>query len=419
MSVTHSQEQRCVIIGGSHAGVSAAFALRKHGWQGEIDIYEKSQFLPYQRPPLSKTFLYEEQSKDQLLIKSASNYGDQNIQLYLDTPITTIERENKNVVTDKGERVRYDYLIYACGAKAAVPSIQGIQQSSAIFCVRDLNDIIGIKERLSSYQTTPRAVVIGGGYIGLEIASSLRKMHVDVVLLERERRLLQRVSVEEVSDYFEQLHVKNGVNIFKQKNVASIEELNEKLEVQCEDGSKFITDIIILGVGIQRNITLAKDAGLSIEKGIVVDQHCLTNDPAIYAIGDCTIHYNTKYNLQLSLESIQNANDQAKVAASNICGQVMTYDPVPWFWSDQYDTKLQTVGIFSGYTDKIVRQETDKLNSSSIWYFKNETLLAVDAINHPKAYVLASRVIKKNQLVNKENCANPGIEFTPANIVIS
>ncbi len=419
MSGMQSEDQRCVIIGGSHAGVSAAFALRKYGWKGEIHIYEKTTYLPYQRPPLSKTFFYEEQHVDLLKLKSADNYVEQNIQLFLHTAITAIDRDSACVTTDRGNSVAYDYLIYACGARALVPSINGINHPSAIFCVRDLNDILRIKEKLKTYRTSPQALIIGGGYIGLEIASSLRKMDVNVVLLERENRLLKRVTVKEVSSYFDQLHSKNKVRVIKQKNVTHIEKAGKELNVFCEDGMTFTTDIIIVGVGIQRNTSLAKDAGLTIKKGIVVNQYCQTNDPSIYAIGDCAMHDNKKYKLQLSLESIQNANDQAKVAAATICGHEMAYDPIPWFWSDQYDTKLQTVGISTGYTDKIVRQEIGQSNSLSIWYFRDEKLLAVDAINHPKAYVLATRIIKKDQLVNKENCANPEIEFSPLHMIVS
>jgi len=411
-----TQDQCCVIIGASHAGVSAAFALRKYGWIGEIYLFEKTSHLPYHRPPLSKTFLYEDQSQDDHYLKNNDSYKDQDIQLHLNTDIIKIDRHDKYILDSHSKKVTYDYLIYACGAKALVPPIVGINNSPNVFCVRELDDILAIKAKLKDVEL-PKIVIIGGGYIGLEIASSMRKMNAEVVLLERENRLLQRVSVVEVSDFFESLHVSHGVKVFKQKNVNAVESTGEGLNVKCDGGSNYQADIVILGVGIVRNVSLANEAGLVANNAIVVDDHCRTNDPSIFAIGDCTEHHNNRYSMDLRLESIQNANDQAKVAAANICGEQQSYDPIPWFWSDQYDTKLQTVGIYSGYTDIILRKEINNSNSISIWYFKNEKLLAVDAINHPKAYVLATKIIKKELIVNKEKCANPDVDFHPKNII--
>lgn len=413
-----TQDKVCLIIGASHAGVSAAFALRRQGWLGEIHLYEKTDHIPYHRPPLSKTCLYEDMRPEENYLKQPDSYESQNIQLHLSTEIVKIDKKEKYILDNQSNELYYDYLIYACGAAALVPPMDGIENSPNVFCVRELDDITAIKKRLKK-MTAPSVVIIGGGYIGLEIAASLRKLDVEVVLLEREQRLLQRVSVVEVANYFEALHVDHGVKIFKEKNVISAITDKHGITIKCDDGTNYQADIVILGVGIKRNIALALDTGLETEKAIVVDDQCKTSDPSIYAIGDCVVHQNKRYQIPLSLESIQNANDQAKVAAANICGEEQSYNPIPWFWSDQYDAKLQTVGIYSGYTDKVVRRESEKINSFSVWYFIDEKLVAVDAINHPKAYVLASKIIKKDLLVNKENCANPEMEFHPKNIIIS
>ena len=219
-----------------------------------------------------------------------------------------------------------------------------------------------------------------------------------------------------MSDYFTNLHLENGVHIEADKNVIAIENYQEYMEVICDDHSRYQSDIIIVGVGISINTQLASDAGLLTENGIQVDETAKTSDDHIYAIGDCTYHYNKHFKRFLRLESVQNAVDQAKIAAKSICGdQEVYYDAIPWFWSDQYDVKLQIVGLFTGYDDLVVRNESK--NSFSIWYFKNDLLIAVEAVNFPKAYILGGRFIKSGQLLSKSKIADPETPFKPQNFI--
>ena len=231
-------------------------------------------------------------------------------------------------------------------------------------------------------------------------------------MLEREQRILSRVTAPEVSSYFHNLHRQHGVLIHTGKQVEGIQQQHDAQTVVCADGSEYAADLIIIGVGIRINTELAEQAGLDLNNGIVVDSHTRTSDPNIFAIGDCTNHFNPHYGRRVRLESVQNAADQAKVAAAAMCGNDIAYDKIPWFWSDQYDVKLQVAGLFTGYETMIARVELDKKNCLSAWYFQGEQLLAVDAVNNPKAYVLGTRLIKSGQKINKKNLADPRKELS-------
>lgn len=414
MFLHENPQAQCVIIGASHAGVTAAFALRKAGWQGSIHLFDKDPNLPYHRPPLSKTCILNDLAINDISLKSEEQYVKHNIKLHLNVSVEKLNARARSINTQQGQKYRYDVLIYACGASALQPKISGIDNPS-VFTLRSYEDVKQINQIIKAKKARS-AIIIGAGYIGLELAASLSKSQIEVSILEREKRLLQRVTCPEVAAYFEKLHIKNGVKINFSANVRSIERAGHQFTVNCDDSKIFTGDIVIVGVGIDRNIALAKKAGIKSNIGIVVNSQCKTSDPFIYAIGDCTEHFSEKYNSNLCLESVQNANDQAKVAAQSICGKEGSYDTVPWFWSDQYDTKLQTVGMSKNYDNLIIREHNAK--SKSYWYFKNETLLAVDAINAPKAYVLAGRILKKDLLVNRKNVADTSIEFKPENIIV-
>jgi 3-phenylpropionate/trans-cinnamate dioxygenase ferredoxin reductase component len=262
-------------------------------------------------------------------------------------------------------------------------------------------------------------VIIGGGYIGLETAASLKKLGASVVVLERESRILARVTAPEMSAFFSQLHETNGVIIHTDKNVSAITSANNLNQVITSDGAEYPADIIIVGVGVRVNKELAEQAGLEITNGICVNANARTSNDNIYAIGDCTYHFNPHYQRHIRLESVQNAVDQAKVAAMDLCEKAQEYNTLPWFWSDQYDVKLQMVGLASGYDDIIVRQELEQGTSSkfSVWYFAGDTLLSVDAINNAKAYVLGTKAIKAHSKINKANLANAEYELTQENLM--
>ncbi|XQW83425.1 NAD(P)/FAD-dependent oxidoreductase [Thalassotalea piscium] len=411
-----SADQTCIIIGASHGGVSAAFSLRKEGWQGNIILIDSDPCLPYHRPPLSKAYLTNNDNVQPAILKPAASYDKNNITLKLGMLVTNIDRKTQVVSLQNDEKLNYHKLIIATGARPFIPPILGIEQANNLFALRTQSDVEKIRQALK-LSKDKRVVIIGGGYIGLETAASIKKLGGEVTVLERENRLLARVTSPEMSDFFKQLHITHGVNIETNQNVSSIKIIDGKQVVSCEDNKEYIADLIIVGVGIRVNQELAKQAGLSVENGITVDEHCLTSDKNIYAIGDCAFHYNKHYSRWLRLESVQNAVDQSKISASSICGKEVSYDAIPWFWSDQFDIKLQMVGLASGYDKVIVRKEVNEESKFSVWYFKGDELLAVDAINHAKAYVLGTKLIKSKAIINKVHLANAEILLTIESLV--
>ncbi len=412
-----NKNKTCAVIGASHAGVNFAFALRREGWEGNIILFDADPMLPYHRPPLSKAYLTSDDGMEKNILKSAEAYEKENIELCLGIKVTDINRPEKIISLNNGNTQKYDKLILATGARPFIPPIPGIEKGINIFPMRTAEDATNIRHIFQKIKNK-KVVVIGGGYIGLETAASLKKLGGDVTVLEREERVLARVTAPVLSDYFQKLHAEKGVHISTKKNVVKIENKEDHNLVFCEDGAQYTADMIIVGVGIKVNMELAEKAGLEIENGIKVDATACTNDPDIYAIGDCTFHHNPYYDRYVRLESVQNAVDQAKVAAAALCGKEVKYDAVPWFWSDQYDVKLQMVGLSDGHDNLIIREEKEKKNCFSVWYFKGKNLLAVDAVNYAKAYVLGTRFIKNRQKIDKAKLANADTPFKPAELML-
>ncbi|SHM52622.1 NAD(P)/FAD-dependent oxidoreductase [Flavobacterium saccharophilum] len=407
----------CVIIGASHAGVNFAFALRQQGWLGEIRLIDGDFHLPYHRPPLSKAYLTSKDGIDKNLLKSEESYQKGNITLQLGLSVLSINRIDKTLTLSDATQQSYDKLVIATGARAFIPELSGLENASNLFSLRTAADVTAIRDAVNNC-LNKRVVVLGGGYIGLETAASLHKMGAKVTILEREERVLSRVTAPQMSDFFQELHAKNNVSILTNKNVTHIEAKGSENFVFCSDGSSFIADCIVVGVGIRVNIELAQDAGLEIDNGIKVDAYNCTSDPSIYAIGDCTFHYNPHYDRFIRLESVQNAVDQAKIAAASIVGQNNRYDTIPWFWSDQYDIKLQIVGLSTGYNNVVIRTEIGEIIKFSVWYFKDNELLAVDAVNNAKAYVYGTKAIKERKLIDKLKLSDLNTEFKLENLFL-
>lgn len=410
-----TKDQICVVIGASHAGVNFAFNLRKEGWQGQIILFDSDKHTPYHRPPLSKSYIIDGDLNSNLL-KSIEGYEKEDISLQLGVKVTSINREAKSISLDNNSIQKYDKLVIAAGARPFIPPIKGLKTASHVFAMRTAEDAIRIKEAINSSEKK-RVVIIGGGYIGLETAASLKKLGAEVTVLEREPRVLARVTAPVMSDYFMELHQQNDVEILINKNVYSIEKGNGVNTVLCDDGVSYIADIIIVGVGIKVNTELAEAANLDIEYGIKVNEFAKTNDENIYAIGDCTFHFNPHYKRFLRLESVQNAVDQSKIAASSICNKDVIYDTIPWFWSDQFDVKLQMVGLSTNYNEVYVRKEATENTSFSVWYFKDDELLAVDAVNNARAYMLGTRIIKAKQKINKSKLVDVSIPMKPTSFL--
>lgn len=406
-----SENMVCVIIGASHAGVNCAFALRREGWKGKIILYDIDKNFPYHRPPLSKTYLTSEEGTEQRLLFPKENYKTDNITLKLGIAVNTVKRKKNTISLSDGSSQTYDKLVIATGARPFIPPIQGIDMANNVFPMRTADDAVNIRNTINN-SLYKRAVIIGGGYIGLETAASLKKRGAHVTVIEREERVLARVTAAEMSEFFTKLHLRNGVEIHTNKHVISIKRKGNYSVVACDDGTKLNADLIVVGVGITLNTELAQNAGLDIDNGIKVDETTRTNDANIFAIGDCTNHYNPHYKYHLRLESVQNAIEQAKTAAKAICNQKVIYDIIPWFWSDQFDIKLQIIGLSKGYNNIIIRKEGGK-NSFSMWYFKDDELLAVNAVNFAKAFVLGAKLIKSKQKIDQMKLTDVSIPFKP------
>ncbi|MEM8583348.1 MAG: FAD-dependent oxidoreductase [Bacteroidota bacterium] len=415
-----SSSANCVIIGASHAGVNCAFSLRQAGWNGPIVLIDAQAQLPYHRPPLSKSYLLGNKKTDDKPLKAAESYAETNIDLRLGECVASIDRARKHIVLKSKEELPYDKLVIATGAEPILPPIPGLQGNAKVIPLRTAAHAHQILQELDR-SGLPQVGIIGGGYIGLEVAAAIRQKEAKVTLFERENNLLGRVTSPYIADYFLQLHRSRGVNILLNHTVASITENGDKQIVECSDGSTYSFDLIVLGVGVYPAVGLAAQAGLNTSDGLEVNKYCQTSDPNIYGIGDCALCDHQRYGKKLRIESVQNAVDQAKVVACHLTGRDLAYDSIPWFWSDQYEVKLQMVGLQYGYNETLVRHEpqTEGPDKISVWYFEDEKLLAVDAINDGKAYVVGSRLLQAEHIVDKALLADISVPLHPKKLAIT
>ncbi len=400
-----STDMNVICIGASHAGAQFAVSMRQNGWEGHITLISDEEDLPYHRPPLSKDYLSGNKSIDEIWLRSAEGYENAGITLKLGTRIAKINRADKTVETTDGDVLRYEKLVLATGARVRKIPIPGADHQN-VFYLRDTKDVRAIKAQAASGK---KAVIIGGGYIGLETAASLRKQGVDVTVLEAMDRILQRVTAPIMSDFYRRVHTEEGVKIVEGDVASSIEdgEGDHALAVTTTDGHRFDADFVIVGIGVVPNTELAAEAGLTVGNGIEVNEFCQTNDPDVYAVGDVTWHHNPIYDTHLRLESVPNATEQAKTAASHICGKPKPYSSLPWFWSDQFDLKLQIAGLFQGYDNIVLRGNPDEGRQIAVFYFKGDKFLAVDAVNDPKSFMFSRMVLGKGQALDKAALADP------------
>ncbi|MCY4305139.1 MAG: FAD/NAD(P)-binding oxidoreductase [Aestuariivita sp.] len=375
-----------VVIGAGQAGASLVAELRSQGFAGKISMVGDEPMPPYQRPPLSKGYLLGEITLERLFLRPERYYVEKNIDLRLGARVSRIDRENKTVHIEQ-DVVPYDQLVLTTGSSPRkIPSQIGGNLKN-VFVVRSLADV----DLMSPFFEPKRKVlIVGGGYIGLEAAAVAAKLGVQVILIEQSERILQRVAAKETSDYFRNLHRHYGVDIRESVGLERLKGDQTVSEVELTDGSYLSVDFVIIGIGILPNTSLAESAGLVIDNGIAVDEFGRTSDISIWAAGDCcSFSYR---GMRLRLESVPNAIDQASCVARNLLGEEEKYQPRPWFWSDQYDVKLQIAGLNKGYDRIITRAGTGA--TTSFWYFCGDKLLAVDAMNDPRSYMIGKRLIE-------------------------
>lgn len=395
---------KVVVIGAGQAGSSLVAKLRNSGFTGSVTLIGEEHVPPYQRPPLSKKYLLGAMELERLFLRPESFYSENDITLRLNEAVTGIDRADKTVTTS-GQQLDYDHLVLATGSvpRRLPPAIGGALDS--VYVVRGLSDVDAMAPEFAEGK---RVLIVGGGYIGLEAAAVAASKGLDVTLVEMADRILQRVASPQTSDYFRDLHQGHGVRIIEGVGLDRLIGETRVTGALLSDGTQLDLDFVIVGVGITPATTLAETAGLDLENGIKTDAHGRTSDPAIWAAGDCA-SFPFKDG-RIRLESVPNAIDQAEVVAQNIMGADKDYVAKPWFWSDQYDVKLQIAGLNAGY-DSVVARPSDDPKSASFWYYSGDTLLAVDAMNAPRDYMIGKRLIEGGKSPSPEMIADPDTDM--------
>lgn len=393
-----------VIIGGGQAGLAAAAELRRRKFDGEITLLAGEEALPYQRPPLSKAYLSGEMPLDRLWLKPEAWFEKAEITVKTGTRVTAIDRSGANVLTAQGDRYGFDHLIIATGGEARRIPIPGAQLDG-VHVLRTLSEADGLSDALKS---AGRIVIIGAGYIGLEVAASVRKRGHEVTVLEAADRPMARTASGLLSGWFGAIHRGYGVDLRVSTPVAAIEGDTSARSVRLADGEEIEGDLVLVAAGLSANTHLAEAAGLACEDGILVDDQARTEDERIYAIGDVARFTLARYGRSVRLESVQNAIDQGKAAAASICGEPVSYDPVPWFWSDQYDMKLQIAGLIDG-ADTLVRRGDPEAGRFALFHLKDGALVACEAVNSPQEYMAAQRMIASGAAPDPERLRDESV----------
>lgn len=397
-----------VIVGCGHAGAQAAIALRKNGFSGSITMIGREPELPYERPPLSKDYLAREKPFDRLLIRPARFWAEQNIEMVLGVEVVAVDADAKRLSLSDGTEVSYGVLVWAAGGDARRLACAG-SDLAGVHGIRTRADVDRLIGELDG--GARRVVVIGGGYIGLEAAAALTKLHCSVTLLEALPRVLARVAGAALSDFFEEQHRRHGVDLRTSVRIDGIVDARGRATgVRLADGEVLPADLVIVGIGIAPCVGPLLGAGAKGGNGVDVDAFCRTSLPDVYAIGDCAAHANIyaqggEHGGLIRLESVQNANDMANTAARAICGAAEPYRAVPWFWSNQYDLRLQTVGLSAGHDHAVLRGDPGQ-GSFSVIYLRSGAVIALDCVNRVKDYVQGKQLVEEGAVVAPERLAD-------------
>ena len=380
-----------IVIGGGQAGAMLAITLRQHRFLGSILLISNDSHLPYQRPPLSKNFLTGITATESLYFKSFAYYEKNQIDILLNSNVTSINRTDKSMILKNGSKFYYKKLVIATGGELNTLDLQCEKED--IYYLKTINDSIKIRSLLDQQK---KIVIIGAGYIGLEIAASASKKNHHVIVLEADSRVMKRSVCPETSHFFEAMHKKKGVSFFFNTLIKDIHQHDNQKIITLNNDESINAEAIIIGVGVKPNIELAVEAGLDCQNGILVNEFCQTSDDNIFAVGDCANYPNSIYGQRLRLESVQNAIEQAKIAASTISEASFKHNHVPWFWSDQYNIKLRIAGVNAGYDNYVVRGNISE-EKFSVFYWQEGCLIAIETINDNKSFSVGKKLIK-NQI---------------------
>jgi len=399
-------QEPIVIVGAGQAAASFASRHIALGNRTRLLLIGDEPEPPYQRPPLSKKYMSGELEKERLFIRPEQWYSEQGITTRFGTRVVAIERNRKQVETANGDTFGYDNLLLCTGSSPRkLPAAIG-GDLAGVYTLRNIADV---EAMAPVFQPGRKLLIVGGGYIGLEAAAVARKLGLEVTLLEMTERILQRVAAPETSDFFRNLHQGHGVDVRESTQLTRLlEDSGQVAGAELADGEMIQADLVLVGIGAAPNSELAEKFGLDCNNGIVVNDICQTSDPNIYAAGDCTNFVRNGQSIRL--ESVQNAADQGDLIARVLAGEDVRYNALPWFWSDQYDCKLQIAGLNIGYTDTVLRSGT-KTGGQSIWYYTKDRLIAVDAMNDPLAYAMGRKIISSGLHPSPQQIADTGVDL--------
>ena len=397
------------IVGAGHAGFQAAASLRQHGFADPIYLINDEAHLPYQRPPLSKAYIKGSAGPESLMFRPEKFYRDQTIELVADRAIA-IDRAARRLKLASGRTLDYGHLVLATGARNRLLDIPNANLPDVRY-LRILDDSEDLRRRMASRR---RVVIIGAGFIGLEFAATARIKGLEVDVIELGSRVMARAVTVEVSDYFQARHAEAGIRIHLGVQATSIEAQGDKVSgVSLSDGRHLPADLVVVGVGVLPNVELAAEAGLPVASGIIVNEHLLTADSNISAIGDCALFESPRFGGSLRLESVQNATDHARCVAARLTGDDKPYDGQPWFWSDQGDDKLQIAGLTTGY-DRVVLRGDPAQKAFSAFCYKGDQLLGIESINRAGDHMFGRRCLAMDRSLAPEQAADTGFDLKRA-----
>jgi 3-phenylpropionate/trans-cinnamate dioxygenase ferredoxin reductase subunit len=398
-----------LIVGAGHAGFQIAASLRQHGFGERICLFNDEAHLPYQRPPLSKAYLKGAGAPDSLMFRPDKFYRDQAIELIADRAVS-IDRAARKLLLASGSMLDYGHLVLATGARNRLLDIPNANLEDVRY-LRTLDESEALRQRIGSGE---RVVVIGAGFIGLEFAATARAKGLEVDVVELGARVMARAVTAEISDFFQARHTAAGIRIYLGVQATGIEGDGARVTgVSLSDGRHLPADLVVVGVGVLPNVELAREAGLPVASGIIVDEQLLTADPNISAIGDCALFESPRFGGSLRLESVQNATDQARCVAARLTGDAKTYDGLPWFWSDQGDDKLQIAGLTTGYDEVVVRGDRAQRSFSAFCY-RSGRLVGIESINRASDHVFGRKILGLNRSIEPAQAADLSFDLKAA-----